>query len=417
MAVIQILVVEDDSLNAAFISGFLKEMGYGVQGCVSSGAEALNVIAETPPDIILMDIHLKGDMDGIETARRIHQLYQVPVIYITAAEDHETIERSKHTDPYGYVIKPFESIHLKVSIEMALNRRRIEMESQRDRQLFLSAFQTIGYGVVMIDQGFCISYANPAAVHLLNLSTTEMISHNVQRLMDDLVDFQAETFQAQIKNVIATGVPHKPGDSVPLSIKRGASQLLLEYGIYPILVNKDTASGAVIMLLDVTDKLKMAEDRLRHGEAKVSKKELEGPAVAQSVLPPDPVQSNTIQVLAFSDNEVDLTLIRRAVSEPAFHLSVITSIVDFEALHPVYPENLSILLWGESSLALGPNGSSGLQFYQKLKVNSPKVKVMFLCSSNYDISNLKDLGSDISVLQKPFYPEDLLSAINTLLKS
>jgi len=101
-------------------------MGYTVVGTASSGQEAVEIAGETHPDLVLMDIVLKGDMYGIEAAQQIINLYNIPIIYITAYADEKTLERAMVTEPYGYLLKPFKETELKANIKMALYKHRTE---------------------------------------------------------------------------------------------------------------------------------------------------------------------------------------------------------------------------------------------------------------------------------------------------
>lgn len=103
----RILVVEDELIVAMNIESKLQELGYEVIDVVDNGKDAIDRALETKPDLILMDIVLKGEMDGIEVVRRINSTMDVPVIYLTAYSDDEVIQRAKRTEPYGYILKPF----------------------------------------------------------------------------------------------------------------------------------------------------------------------------------------------------------------------------------------------------------------------------------------------------------------------
>ncbi len=108
----RILVVEDEAIVAKDIEGSLKNLGYAVCGRVYTGEEAIQKVTETQPDLVLMDILLKGDMDGIETAQQIRTRFNIPVVYLTAHADEKTLRRAKMTQPYGYLTKPFEEKEL-----------------------------------------------------------------------------------------------------------------------------------------------------------------------------------------------------------------------------------------------------------------------------------------------------------------
>ena len=132
-----IFIVEDEAIVANDIKETLKSLGYDVKGIAKSGEIALEKIKELKPDLVLMDIHLSTQMDGVETAGKVHVLYNIPVIYLTAYADKALLDRAKVTEPYGYVIKPYDERELHSVIEMALYKHRIEREiKKRDDVLF-----------------------------------------------------------------------------------------------------------------------------------------------------------------------------------------------------------------------------------------------------------------------------------------
>jgi two-component system, response regulator PdtaR len=124
MSKASILIVEDEILVAASIKIALQNLGYNVTSTVPSGEEAILKAKEDNPDLILMDIVLSGDMDGIEAASKIRSLYQIPFIYLTAYANGKTKERANQTNPDGYIIKPFKNRELNETIESALNKYR-----------------------------------------------------------------------------------------------------------------------------------------------------------------------------------------------------------------------------------------------------------------------------------------------------
>jgi len=118
----KILIVEDESITAEDIKEKLKSSGYKVIGIASSYNKVLELIDNNMPDLVLMDIKIKGDKDGIETANYVHRHYDIPIIFLTAFSDKELVEKAKTTEPYGYIIKPFTQEDLYSNIEIALNK-------------------------------------------------------------------------------------------------------------------------------------------------------------------------------------------------------------------------------------------------------------------------------------------------------
>jgi hypothetical protein len=122
----KLLIVEDEEIVAFDIESTLKGLGYAVPAIVSSGEDAIAYAAKIQPDLVLMDIMLKGSMDGIEAANEIRSHFKIPVVYLTAHADLSTLERAKITEPFGYLLKPFEEKELQTAIEIALSRHQAE---------------------------------------------------------------------------------------------------------------------------------------------------------------------------------------------------------------------------------------------------------------------------------------------------
>ena len=122
--IINILIVEDELLIAKNLYQKLEKLGYQIADIVSSGADAIQRAGEMKPDLILMDIVIKGDIDGIETAARIHQELDIPIIYTTAYADEETLQRAENTGSYGYLLKPFKEREIHATIKIALSKHQ-----------------------------------------------------------------------------------------------------------------------------------------------------------------------------------------------------------------------------------------------------------------------------------------------------
>jgi DNA-binding NarL/FixJ family response regulator len=127
----KILVVEDDTIIAITIEGRLKQFGYRVVGRASTAKDAISKTIEFEPDLVLMDIHLKGPVDGIEAAETIYGIHNVPVVYLTAFSDENTLERAQKTSPFGYIVKPFSDSTLKTTIKLALLKHDAEKKDQQ----------------------------------------------------------------------------------------------------------------------------------------------------------------------------------------------------------------------------------------------------------------------------------------------
>jgi len=138
MSKINVLVVEDESIVSKDIQHSLKKLGYNVVGASATGERAIELAASENPDIILMDIMLKGEMNGIEAAEQIKEAQSLPIIFLTAYADELTLSKAKVTQPYGYILKPFKEIDLHTTIEMAIYKHGKEQEVIKERDLLFS---------------------------------------------------------------------------------------------------------------------------------------------------------------------------------------------------------------------------------------------------------------------------------------
>ncbi|TVR40032.1 MAG: DNA-binding response regulator [Bacteroidia bacterium] len=141
MAKAKILIVEDESIIAKDIQNSLKALGYDVTAIVNSGDKAIKELEENRPDLVLMDIMLKGTMTGIEVAKEVKERFSMPVVFLTAYADDTTLNKAKITEPYGYIIKPFREKELHTTIEMALYKYEKDEEVKKERDLYHSLIE------------------------------------------------------------------------------------------------------------------------------------------------------------------------------------------------------------------------------------------------------------------------------------
>ncbi len=163
----RIVVVEDEKLVAIAIEKSLKAMGYDVPLSTPVGEEAVRKVGEIEPDLVLMDIRLKGSLDGVEAADRIRTSYHIPVIFLTAYADEPTLERAKITEPFGYILKPFEEKSLQASVEMTLYKSRMQSQLHRTKDKLETIMACIAEGVIVAGINGSVEYLNPAAQGML----------------------------------------------------------------------------------------------------------------------------------------------------------------------------------------------------------------------------------------------------------
>lgn len=158
----RILIIEDEALVARELKSRLTQMGWQVVG-IAYGDEAPAIARETHPDLLLTDIHLKGGIDGIQVAREICSEMDIPVVFLTAYSDEETVSRAKAVTPFGYIIKPVENRELQITIDMALYKHRVDKELKETQQLLQTALACIGNLVIFVDETGCITNVNDDA--------------------------------------------------------------------------------------------------------------------------------------------------------------------------------------------------------------------------------------------------------------
>ena len=170
----RILVVEDESIVALDIQDRLESLGYEVPATVASGESAVEQAGVLRPDLVLMDIQLQGRMDGVEAADQIRQRFGIPVIYLTANADHPTVQRAKVTEPFGYVIKPFEERELHTTIEVALYKHQAEQRLKESEERYRLLVELSPEAIVVQSDGRIV-YANPAAASLFGAEGVETL--------------------------------------------------------------------------------------------------------------------------------------------------------------------------------------------------------------------------------------------------
>jgi putative nucleotidyltransferase with HDIG domain/PAS domain S-box-containing protein len=177
-----ILVVEDETIVAMDIRHRLSNLGYAVADVVPSGEQAVDAAQRLRPDVVLMDIMLAGAMDGVQAAGAIAQNCDIPVIFVTAYADEETLQRAKATQPFGYVIKPFNDREVYTAIEMAHYKHSTERLRRKERRWLEATLDSVGEGIVATDATGRVNYLNAMAGRLLGLGLDQARHRPLERV-------------------------------------------------------------------------------------------------------------------------------------------------------------------------------------------------------------------------------------------
>jgi two-component system, cell cycle sensor histidine kinase and response regulator CckA len=256
-----ILVVEDESIVAMDIQNMLELLGYAVPGVVSTGMEAIRKTAELRPDLVLMDIRLRGDMDGIEAAGQIRTRFQVPIIYLTAYADDEAVQRARLTEPFGYILKPFEEKELHVMIEMALYKSRMERALRASEQRFATTLKSIGDAVIVADVTGRITFMNAVAEQLTQWNQAEGIGKlltEVLHIIDEETGIHAEDpITRALQQDTVVGLIGRP-----LLRARDGTTIPIDDSAAPIRDNWGNLTGGVLVFRDITERRQAELQRL-----------------------------------------------------------------------------------------------------------------------------------------------------------
>jgi PAS domain S-box-containing protein len=180
MQTAKILVVEDDRIISRHLERLLKKLGYAVAAVTSNGPEAIALTVQCLPDLILMDIILDGEMDGIATAEQIHLLSNIPIIFLTAFAEEKVLQRARVTDPFGYILKPFEERNLHATIEMALQKHQLEMRLRETQERYLAVIEQATEGILLVEtQSYRVVETNPAFLRMSNKQLADLIDQPV----------------------------------------------------------------------------------------------------------------------------------------------------------------------------------------------------------------------------------------------
>jgi PAS domain S-box-containing protein len=262
-----ILIVEDSFIVAYHLQTTLESEGYAVVGKCDSGEAALQFVENTRPDLVLMDIMLNGELDGIQTATILKTKFNIPVIYITALTDKATISRAKITEPYGYLTKPFEDREIFTVIEMALYKHDIESRLKQSEEKYFLTVNSINDAVVTVNREFQIMYMNPSAMALTQWPIKDALGKSVMDVLKLGNEKTGELGINPLQCSIGTGVLNRMPEDLLLMGKHGVELPIGESSLSPMLDNKGSFVGLIIIFKNITEKKeheKLIQEMERH---------------------------------------------------------------------------------------------------------------------------------------------------------
>lgn len=259
----RILVVEDERIVARDLENTLRRLGYDVVGSASSSEDALRLASERDPDLVLMDIRIKGDLDGIEVTKVLRERFDAAVVYITAYADRDTVSRVCETEPQGYLIKPFRQTDLQSVVEISLSRQGRERRRRERERWFSTTLRCLGDAVLTVDGQGEITFMNQAAESFLGKSEREVLGRKVPeivRLVDDRTLFPVD---APLVAAQSAGAAVSPTRSAALECAGGLRAV--EESTSPIVDESGKTVGSVVVLRDVSGR-RVSESRRTDAE-------------------------------------------------------------------------------------------------------------------------------------------------------
>lgn len=262
---VKILVVDDETIVALDIKTTLQKYGYKVVGIAGSSSEALRIVKTEKPNLILMDIMLKGQKDGIETSEEINKIADIPIIFLTAYSDDNTLERAKLVEPYGYLIKPFDNRELFTTIEMSLYKHSMEMSIRESEESLAITLNSIGDGVISTDEKGLVVRMNPVAEKLTGWKLDEAKGKHLEDIFKIIDATTRESLVNPVDKVIKSGKVIGLSNHTILISKSG-KEINISDSAAPIRDNDGEIRGVVLVFSDVTESYKAREEMQKSEE-------------------------------------------------------------------------------------------------------------------------------------------------------
>lgn len=260
MTVPNIMVVEDEAIIATDLRRMLEGLNYRVAATAGDGAEAIALAHRHRPDLVLMDIRLDNDMDGVEVAEHLRDMLRTPVVYLTAHTDEATLSRAKATGPHGFLVKPVMERELRVTVEVALARAAMDRQVAAHEQWLSTVVASVAEGIVVTDRNGDVGWLNRAAERLVGRPLKEAEGRPLEEVLQFCDEHQFPVFQNLLLDVMVAGVKREWTGGIWLQPVTGA-RLPVEFTAAPLRKDGGLTSGMVLVLRDVTARQQLETER------------------------------------------------------------------------------------------------------------------------------------------------------------
>ncbi len=274
MIAARILIVEDDRIVARDIQHQLSRMGHVVVGMSASGEEAVRLACSHQPDLVLMDIRLEGEMDGIEAARRIRDAQRIPVVFLTAYANDEVVQRASLTEPFGYLLKPFEEPQMRTVIQMALYKHASDARLRMSERRYAATLASIRDGVILCDPQGRVDFMNRVAETMTGWTAAEAAGQPLASVfvaVDEETHEPLEDFSALVLRSGAYAPPERLSRLLPRGETASAgvvvpAGIVVEERCSAIIDDRGDMVGSILVFSDLTQRRQIAE-ALRKAQA------------------------------------------------------------------------------------------------------------------------------------------------------
>ncbi|MCQ1539526.1 response regulator [Methanocalculus taiwanensis] len=253
-------IVEDESIVAMDLKSRLQSRGYDVLGISGSGEDAVEKIRQHKPDIVLMDIVLKGEMDGITAAGIVREELRIPVVYLTAYADTQTLDRAKQTEPYGYIIKPFKESDVISTLEVALYKASMERKLRESERWIQTMIRSTGEGIIATDTKGLVKFMNPVAENLTGYDEKAVIGKPASEIFSLTMEGPGTSPLDPVNRALANeGSLSSDEDERIVLIAKDGTKRYIGYIAAPIKDDRKQLMGVVLAFRDLTERIRIEE--------------------------------------------------------------------------------------------------------------------------------------------------------------
>jgi len=262
----RILIVEDDDIVALAIRNQLTEFGYSVCDSIHYGEDAIKKVDELQPDLILMDIKLKGEIDGIRAAQKIKENYDLPIVFLTAYSDEATVNRVKNTNPDGYLIKPYTKRELRSTIDIALYKYETQKKIRSNEKRLSTTLKCIGDAVVSTDVKGNITFMNSVAERLSGWTLEEVYNKKLSDYIKIIREKDRKPIESPASQVIDKGIIWEIANHT-LLINKEKKEIPIDTSVSAIKDDDGNINGMVLVFKDVSERKDNEKSMLRLNRA------------------------------------------------------------------------------------------------------------------------------------------------------